>query len=323
MLNFSYTVTSRIRQNLDIFEAKRASILTTPISPRNKLMLRWSTMRDRIYYSLALANSPLSKKEITTLLTKHPIGFENTKKISRRERQAIRYRQALEYIRQEWLVTDQKISTTTIVKLNKIATKGSLVVEESILKELADYLQTEDNIILKAAIAHNQLKSLKAFSQGNARTARLLTLLILYKHGQDVSGTINLDEYFYDNLATYLRIGEITKEQHNLTAWLEFATSAIVANVTQTEARVKSWTLTPGESQLEIHEIPTKFWKLTERQKHILSLLTQPLATITNRKVQRLFKVSQITASRDLAKLTNLGLLLSHGKGRSVYYTKV
>ncbi len=45
--------------------------------------------------------------------------------------------------------------------------------------------------------------------------------------------------------------------------------------------------------------------------------------TITNKKVQKLFKVSQITASRDLAKLASVGLLFTHGKGRSVYYTKV
>jgi len=36
-----------------------------------------------------------------------------------------------------------------------------------------------------------------------------------------------------------------------------------------------------------------------------------------------MFKVSQITASRDLSKLGALGLLFIHGKGRSVYYTKI
>lgn len=323
MLNFSYTLTSKIKQNLDIFEAKRASILLTPVSPRHELMLRWTTMRDRVYYSLALANNPLSKKEITTLLTRQPVGFENMKKITRRERQALRYRQALEHIRHVWLVTKKKVTTTEIIKLNKLATKGTLQVEEKILLELTEYLQTEENVIIKSLIAHNQLKSLAAFTQGNARTARLLTLLILYKHGLDMRGGINLDEYFYDNLATYMRIGQITKSEHNLTSWLEFATSALVANAEDVYEKVTSWRNSDSEvAGLDTREIPEAFWNITDRQKHIISLLDQPLATITNRKVQKYFKISQITSSRDLAKLTNLGILLSHGKGRSVYYTR-
>lgn len=324
MLNFSYTITQKIKANLDTFEAKRASILLTPISPKHELTLRWTTMRDRVYYSLALANNPLSKKEITTLLTRQPIGFENTKKITRRQRQALRYRQAIEHIRHEWLVTKKKVTITEIVKLNKLATKGSLQVEEKVLTELVEYLQTEENVIIKSLIAHNQLKSLNAFTQGNSRTARLLTLLILYKHGLDMRGAIDLDEYFYDNLSVYMRIGQIAQGEHNLTSWLEFATTALVSNADAVREKVEKWAESDSELSTgdDTHEIPDTFWRLTERQKHIISLLDQPLTTLTNRKVQKYFKISQITASRDLAKLTTLGILLTHGKGRSVYYTR-
>lgn len=65
------------------------------------------------------------------------------------------------------------------------------------------------------------------------------------------------------------------------------------------------------------------FFELNDRQKSILNMLDQPTASITNRLTQKAYKVSQITASRDLAKLTTLGFLFSHGKGRSVYYTRV
>lgn len=324
MLNFSYNITSKIRQNLDIFEAKRRNILVSPLSPRHELMLRWTTMRDRVYYSLALADGALSKKEMTTLLTRQPVGFENTKKMTRHERQATRYRKALEFIRSDWLTTRKQITAEEIIKLNKLATKGSLQIEISALRELAEYLEKEENIIIKSLIAHNQLKSLGAFTQGNARTARLLTLLILYKHGLDVKGTLNLDEYFYDNLATYIRIGQIITKEHNLTAWLEFATTGLVESLEHVEKKIDTWTTSSTDLGIvDTHQIPESFWELTERQKNIISLLQQPLTTLTNRKVQKLFKVSQITSSRDLAHLTSVGLLLSHGKGRSVYYTRV
>lgn len=63
-------------------------------------------------------------------------------------------------------------------------------------------------------------------------------------------------------------------------------------------------------------------WKLNDRQKKILDIMENPELKITNKIVQKQFGISQITASRDLAKMVNLGVLLPHGKGRSVFYTK-
>ena len=69
--------------------------------------------------------------------------------------------------------------------------------------------------------------------------------------------------------------------------------------------------------------LPISFFDLTERQKEIVRLSAHPEATLTNASLQKRFSVSQITASRDLARLTGLGLLFAHGRGRSIYYTKV
>ncbi|MCX6732604.1 MAG: hypothetical protein NTV98_03635 [Candidatus Roizmanbacteria bacterium] len=54
-----------------------------------------------------------------------------------------------------------------------------------------------------------------------------------------------------------------------------------------------------------------------------MNLFSTPGAKVSNRMVQKKFKVSQITASRDLAKLADSGLIFAIGKGRSTYYTKV
>jgi Fic family protein len=53
-----------------------------------------------------------------------------------------------------------------------------------------------------------------------------------------------------------------------------------------------------------------------------MAIVDRPGTRITNKMVQKHFKVSQITASRELAKLATLGLIISIGKGRSIYYTK-
>ena len=69
--------------------------------------------------------------------------------------------------------------------------------------------------------------------------------------------------------------------------------------------------------------LPESYYDLTQRQREILSVLEQPGAQISNKTVQKRFLVSQITSFRDLSKLSSLGILFVHGKGRSVYYTRV
>lgn len=62
---------------------------------------------------------------------------------------------------------------------------------------------------------------------------------------------------------------------------------------------------------------------LTNRQHEILLLSENPGTRITNRMVKDRLNLSQVTVSRELSRLTALGLLAPHGKGRSVYYTRV
>ena len=76
------------------------------------------------------------------------------------------------------------------------------------------------------------------------------------------------------------------------------------------------------ENILHKNNASASLWRLSNRQKLIMEKLENPNIKITNREVAKMFAVSQITASRDLSKMVNLGILLPHGKGRSVYYTK-
>ena len=106
----------------------------------------------------------------------------------------------------------------------------------------------------------------------------------------------------------------IANQTRNLTLWLEFFAEGII---NQLEEALKDI-----ENLSYKTTLPAAFFNLNDRQKHILTFLEEPGSRITNKKVQNIFNISQITASRDLAHLKTLGLLISHGKGRSVYYTR-
>ena len=105
------------------------------------------------------------------------------------------------------------------------------------------------------------------------------------------------------------------KSSNNLSGIIEFYTNAVLQQSENIQKRLK-------EKKFDTEQ-QESFFHLTDRQKQILSLFDEPGLRLTNRKVQELFDVSQITASRDLAKLAELNLLFSSGKGRSVFYTKI
>jgi Fic family protein len=137
---------------------------------------------------------------------------------------------------------------------------------------------------------------------------------MLYKHGFDCRGLLVLEEYYRTDLVTLREAIKTADQNRNLTFWLEYFAKGIVVQLKKALAEVNS----PKFKT----DLPASFWKINEKQKRILAYLENPELKITNKEVQKLFGISQITASRYLSKLANLGLILSHGKGRSVFYTK-
>lgn len=313
-MNLSYNLSSSLIDSLNKIGLLRQQILTFPIPPKAELRFRWEAIINRIYWSLSLTNQPLEKSQIIKILT-----HEGRKRLSLDAQEAINYKKALDYINQEWLVSPRPVTPKTILTLYQLACdprfRGLPATAENELKHFLDYLQAgTESPVVKAGIAQIQLLALSPFPDGNGRVARLLGLLFLYKYGFDFRGLLVLDEYFRRDLLGLEAATKTASEKQNLTLWLEYFAQGIV---TQLQSALRD--ITHGRFETSL---PSSFWELNDRQKGVLTLLEEPEATITNKKVQKRFKVSQITASRDLAKLASLGLLFAHGRGRSVYYTR-
>lgn len=312
MINLSYNLSSKIKGSLEEIEDLRSKILLIPLSSKTEVRLRWESMIKRAYWSLVLHENQLSKADIIKLISSSPAS---KKRLTEEDQEVLGYKKALDYIRQDWLVSDKNISPKTIISLHDIACKGNFIATEASLKQILDYLQaSSEHPIIQAAILHAALLDLHAFTKGNGRTARLTTYLLLYKHGYDFRGQLFLDEYFKKDLVSYRENTDKVLSGANMTLWLEYFAQAVVNQLEKALTDVLQ-----GKYSLDVEK---NLFELNDRQKEILSLLDQPNVTITNKKAQKMFKVSQITASRDLTRLATLGLLFDHGKGRSVYYTK-
>lgn len=311
MVGLSYQVSPALKESLQKIEHFRRQVLLTPLPPKTEIRLRWETMIERLYWSLNLAENSLTKNEMVKLLI-HREG----KKLHADGKQILGYKKALDYISQEWLVSTKMVTAKTVLLLHELAScPGSFRLSETRLNPFLDYLQVNpENPTIAAAIAQMQIIELSPFTDGNGRVSRLLALLFLYKYGYDCRGMLALEEYFRRDLAALKSHTDHALKTGSLTGWIEYFAKGLQTQLEKAAQKVLS-------PRFDL-ALSTSFWEINERQKEILSLLEEPGQAITNKKAQKIFKVSQITASRDLAKLATLGLLFPHGKGRSVYYTR-
>lgn len=312
MLNISYNLSWRLKDYLTKIENLRVGIAIAPISPKTKLKLRWEAVLNRIYYSLRLSANPLERTDVIRLLSK-----SLPKKIQKREQDVIRYKRALEYLLENWLGENKSVSSEDLITLHGIIGSGKLSTQRQELQNLLDYLQArEEHPIIQAAIINIELSKMQPFTDKNESLSLLAPYLFLYKQGYDFRRFLSVETEFGQDRNFHKQTYNLAINANTLTFWLEYFAKSIL---TQLEKIYQS--ITTSTSVLK--EMAQSFFELNDRQKSILNMLDLPDATTTNRKIQKAYKVSQITASRDLAKLKTLGFLFSHGKGRSVYYTRV
>lgn len=67
---------------------------------------------------------------------------------------------------------------------------------------------------MKAGIIHLQFATIHPYYDGNGRTARLLTTLLLYLSGYDLKGLYSLEEYYTRNLEAYYEAIHIGKSDN-------------------------------------------------------------------------------------------------------------
>lgn len=310
MHTLSYTISPGLQAVFKKIEILRGEILLHPLSGSSEIKLRFNANIERIYYSLHLSGNMLTQKEIIQILM-----TPGKKLFEQKEREVINYKKGLDFITSVWLVNEKPIMPTDIIKLYKYVADSRPPVSENQIMEILVFLQTSrEHSLIQAFISYIQFMLLFAEKESESgRVIRLLPYIFLYKPGLDFRGFLVIEAYFYKNEKLIRELKEAAMRNESVTVWIEHFVSYIANQLEEISGRIV---------QVDKTEINSKTWNLSERQKEILTNFDQPGMRITNKKVQAVFRVSQITASRDLARLAALGLLFSYGKGRSVYYMR-
>lgn len=316
MTDITFTFSPILRHTLQRIDRYRQTILSIPILPRKEIEIRHEATNLRILAALRLADIPMTMQELTGLLARNP------KRPHPIEREALLYRQALMYIRDEWTGQTQPLTVSAIEILMHVAVpmlsrhiSRAIWESSSDIRHLISYIETQpDHPVIAAGLTHAYMARTRLHTYSGGRMTLLISGLILTRHGYDCRGMLSLESELTRDRNAYTHALDSVGQLGQMTVWLEYYT-ACVAGAYETLLENFERTDTGNRHRNTSASI------LNTRQNQIRMLLDMPGAKITNREVQKRFHVSQITASRDLTRLVSYGFLTSSGKGRSVYYT--
>lgn len=307
MLTFSYTASHFLKNEIEKINATRDKILLRQLPRKEELQLRWETNIDRITQSTRITPQKLKRQEVLDQLD--PRKKRLKKNYSRS------YLDAIEWVNQNWYLTNDKVPYSAVKKILSVF-EEEVRVDEKQVGDALDFVQVNpENPIVASALIFFLIHQILPNNDNNIKISIIVSNIFMYKGGYDFRGLLNLEEFIASDLDHFKDLIARAEKEQNLSAFLEYYTQAV--SISAEKALLK---ISTGQFS---NDLPRAFYELTERQKDILSMFSRPGIKISNKTVQKEFGVSQITASRDLAKLHTLGLIFSAGKGRSVYYTKI
>lgn len=313
MKSLSYTRSVILTSSIQTLDELHKQLLLIPLSPQNELQLQWIGSNLKIQYLLALGGRTLTSQQINDYLLhlgqKSSIPFTD---------EIESYRRAFDYLYHHWLVNTKMVEVSDILEFfQTVFPKETLTGDEGELKASLQYIQINpEHPIIQASLAQILILSLSPFSAYNEQFSHLIFLMFMYKYGYDMRRLPVYEEQYVLDLTNYKNMILQSNRLENVTPWLEYVSGRAISAIQKTISLVQQ------QKNLPQPKTSTLF-SLNERQELIMNMFSVPGIKISNRMIQKKCKVSQITASRDLAKLADSGLIFAIGKGRSTYYTKV
>ena len=339
MLQPHYNITDRLLSNI-----KRINTLVNELNTRRfpnlvLVELEKAARAGSSYASTSIEGNPLPLTEVKKILKLRPAHIRDS------EKEVLNYNRALEDLNKKLEESKARLSLDLILKIQKQVTAGLLPAFESgklrekpvvvndprirqvvylppnakevkgFLEELIEYLNINrskiDPLIL-AGIFHKQMVIIHPFMDGNGRTARLVTKVLLAEMGLNTFNLFSFENYYNKNVAKYFQTvgqyGNYYELVHKIdfTSWLEYFTEGIIDELLRVQKQLGEIPVTP-ETQLQPYHLK------------VLEFIKQR-GFIADRDYAKLTERAKATRALDFQKLIDLGLIKKKGKGRATYY---
>ena len=193
------------------------------------------------------------------------------------------------------------------------------------MRSFALWLREDQELhpVIKSGLAHIHLIAIHPFWDGNGRTARGLSTLILQRSPFALRKLLSLETALFDTRDEYFAaiertLGKSFEPDYDATPWLEFFVEVMRREAYRLVAVLTEWHRLMKEVQEIVEEAG-----MPSRLADGLAF-AQQTGSITRGDYMEIAGVSPMTASRDLAQLVDFGHLVPQGKTRSrVYYPAV
>jgi Fic family protein len=338
-----YEITPVVSRALFDIDAIRNEVDEQPVNIRTLYSLRESSRLQSTHYSTKIEGNSLTEKDVAALIATQNTNGNLKGRASHDENEALAYSVAF-----DWVLAnlDNPITLNTIVNIHRLVEgkkplkaqsksgktefrDGQNVVRDSItgaisymppeasdvpelmralLKWIAQSVGTVPIPVI-AAIAHYQFVTIHPYYDGNGRTARLLTTLILHKFGFGLGGIYSLEKYYAEDLQSYYAVLDggyhhnyyFGRDKTDFTNWIEYFLLGMVKSF----ANVSSVILKEKSAALDSASL---FRGMTERQRAVLTLFVEN-DEIRSKQIQALFGVSTRTASYIANTMVKCGFL--------------
>ncbi len=185
----------------------------------------------------------------------------------------------------------------------------------ALIADLLAFVATNEDIldpVLLAGLWHKQMVIIHPFIDGNGRSTRLTTTLLLARLGLRLFHLFSFENYYHQNVSRYFQhvglFGDYN-ELHNaldFTPWLEYFAEGIVDELLRVEKQISLVQATPDTDLKPYH-------------RQILAHIAEH-GYITDKDYAALTERAKATRTLDFNYLIELGLLTRHGRGRSIHY---
>jgi len=185
------------------------------------------------------------------------------------------------------------------------------------MNEFLSWLNTSnENPLLKSAIAHLWFVIIHPFDDGNGRLTRTITEMMLARAENTCLRFYSMSSQIQKEKKEYYRMLEqTTTGDLDITAWLTWFLGCLSRAIESSEVLVGKILKKAAFWQKHSMDITN----VTEREI-INRLMDGFVGNMTSGKAAKIFKVSQDTATRMLKNLTANGFLVVRGAGRSTHY---
>ncbi len=190
-----------------------------------------------------------------------------------------------------------------------------------LMAEVVEWLQDGDlgaHVVVRAAMAHLHVVSVHPFRDGNGRVSRIVQSLVLAREGLMSAEFGSIEEYLGQHTSEYYAAlneahGPTYEPRRDVSGWVAFCVEAHLAQARQRLSQIED--AAARWQQLE-GVIASRNWP-----DRLVIGLEQALMGGTDRAGYAAeADISAATASADLRRLLDAGLVDQRGRGRSVSY---